>query len=107
MRSPISKVSTLLAACVMPIAPALASSHREAPNITELRKVDGTDFYMFRSYEPGRDQFVTLIANYQPDQGAGNGPNYYTLDPDAIYEMHIDNDGDAVENLTFQFKFTN
>jgi hypothetical protein len=89
------------------ITPALASSHREAPGITELRKVDGTDFYMFRSYEPGRAGFVTFIANYQPDQGPGAGPNYYTLDPDAIYEIHIDNDGDAIENLTFQFKITN
>ena len=97
----------LLTGAVLPLTPALASSHREAPNITELRKVDGTDFYMFRSYEPGREGFVTLIANYQPDQGPGNGPNYYTLDPDAIYEIHIDNDGDAVENVTFQFKITN
>ena len=85
----------------------LASSHREAPGITKTPKVDGTDFYMFRSYEPGREGFVTFIANYQPLQGPGDGPNYFTMDPDAIYEIHIDNDGDAVENLTFQFKFAN
>ena len=91
----------------VPTTSAIASSHREAPGITELRKVDATDFYMFRSYEPGREQYVTFIANYQPDQGPGNGPNYYTLDPDAIYEIHVDNDGDAAENLTFQFKITN
>lgn len=97
----------MMLACCIPFVPALASSHREAPNITELRKVDGTDFYMFRSYEPGRQDYVTLIANYQPDQGPGNGPNYYTLDPDAIYEIHIDSDGNAVEDITFQFKITN
>ena len=107
MRKTFRTAILLMASCAIPAAPVLASSHREAPNITELRKVDGTDFYMFRSYEPGKDTFVTLIANYQPDQGPGNGPNYYTLDPDAIYEIHVDNDGDAVENLTFQFKFTN
>ena len=45
---------------------ALASSHREAPFITTRPKVDGTDFYMFNSYEPGRAGYVTLIANYQP-----------------------------------------
>ena len=45
---------------------ALASSHREAPLITTMPKTDGTDFYMFRSYEPGRDGFVTMVANYQP-----------------------------------------
>ena len=55
-------------------SPSVASSHREAPAITELRKVDGTDFYMFRSYEPGREGFVTFIANYQPLQGPGDGP---------------------------------
>jgi hypothetical protein len=84
-----------------------ASSHREAPFITRHPKVDGTDFYMFRSYEPGRDAFVVLIANYQPLQDAYGGPNFYDMDPDALYEIHVDNDGDAVENLTFQFRFTN
>ena len=85
---------------------AQASSHREAPFITETPKVDGTDFYMFRSYEAGREGFVTLIANYLPLQDAYGGPNYFDLDDDAIYEIHIDNTGDAVEDLTFQFQFS-
>jgi len=84
---------------------ALASSHREAPFITEVPKVDGTDFYMFTSYEEGRSDFVTIIANYQPLQDAYGGPNYFTMDPDALYEIHIDNNGDAVEDITFQFQF--
>ncbi|WP_029891067.1 DUF4331 domain-containing protein [Polycyclovorans algicola] len=88
-------------------APALASSHREAPFITTSPKVDGTDFYMFRSYEEGREGFVTLIANYLPLQDAYGGPNYFALDPNALYEIHIDNDGDAVEDITFGFRFTN
>ncbi len=85
---------------------ALASSHREAPFITTSPKVDGTDFYMFRSYEPGRDGYVTLIANYQPLQDAYGGPNYFQMDPNALYEIHVDNNGDANEDLTFQFRFT-
>ena len=44
--------------------PSNASSHREAPAITETPKVDGTDLYMFRSYGPGREDFVTFSANY-------------------------------------------
>lgn len=84
-----------------------ASSHREAPFISELPKVDGTDFYMFRSYESGRQDFVTIIANYLPLQDAYGGPNYFQLDPDALYEIHIDNNGDAKEDLTFQFRFKN
>ena len=87
--------------------PVMGSSHREAPGITEMPKVDNTDVYAFRSYEPGREGFVTLISNFQPGENPGDGPNYYTMDPDAIYEIHIDNTGDAVEDLTYQFKFTN
>lgn len=99
--------STLAAALLASTSMAMASSHREAPGITEERKIDGTDLYMFRSYEPGREGFVTFIANYQPDQAPHGGPNYYTMDPDAIYEIHVDNDGDAIEDLTFQFDFDN
>jgi hypothetical protein len=84
-----------------------ASSHREAPLITEFPKVDGTDFYLFRSYEPGRENFVTFIANYIPLQVPYGGPNFFTFDPDALYEIHIDNNGDGQEDLTFQFRFQN
>jgi hypothetical protein len=105
----------LLAACAAGTAGlALASSHREAPFITTSPKVDATDFYMFRSYEGvaangsgGRSDYVTLIANYQPLQGPYGGPNYFSMDPNALYEIHIDNNGDAAEDITFQFRFAN
>jgi len=83
------------------------SSHREAPGITKTPKLDGTDFYMFRSYEPGRSGFVTLLANYLPLQDVYGGPNFFTMDPDAVYEIHIDNNGDGREDITFQFRFRN
>ena len=86
---------------------ALASSHREAPFITKNPKVDGTDFYLFNSYQASRSNFVTMIANYQPLQDPYGGPNYFSMDPEALYEIHIDNNGDAVEDLTFQFRFQN
>jgi len=86
---------------------AQASSHREAPFITTQPKVDGTDFYMFRSYEPGRTAYTTIIADYAPLQNPGDGPNYYTMDAAALYEIHIDQNADAVEDLTFQFQFQN
>ena len=85
---------------------ALASSHREAPFITNLPKVDASDFYMFNSYEVGRTGYVTLIANYQPLQSPYGGPNYFTMDPEALYEIHVDNNGDGQEDLTFQFRFS-
>ena len=84
-----------------------ASSHREAPFVTQLPKVDGTDFYAFRSYEPGREDYVTFVANYIPLQDPYGAPNYFTLDANALYEIHIDNNGDAQEDLTFQFRANN
>ena len=94
-------------ASLLPFAACTASSHREAPNITRHPTLDSTDFYLFNSYEPGRDGYVTLLANYIPLQQPYGGPNYFAMDPAALYEIHIDNDGDARENLTFQFRFTN
>ena len=84
-----------------------ASSHREAPNITRMPTVDASDFYLFNSYEAGRDDYVTLIANYIPLQDAYGGPNYFAMDPHAVYSIHIDNDGDAMANLSFNFRFSN
>ncbi|MGS0759293.1 DUF4331 family protein, partial [Roseateles sp. GG27B] len=72
---------------------------------TTSPKVDATDFYMFMSYETGRTDYVTMIANYSPLQDAYGGPNYFALDPDALYEIHLDTNGDAKEDLTFQFRF--
>ena len=99
-----SAVGALLAGAV---GAAAASSHGEAPFIKERPKVDGTDLYAFASYEPGREGYVTLIANYQPVQDAYGGPNYFSMDPEAIYEIHVDNDGDAIEDVSFLFDFDN
>ncbi len=107
---------SIASACILTLTAgaAIASSHREAPFITTSPKVDGTDFYMFRSYEGvsasgagGRSDYVTLISNYQPLQGPYGGPNYFSLDPNALYEIHLDNNGDAKEDITFQFRFAN
>ncbi len=99
--------TTAITSGILLISPAFASSHREAPGVAKMPKVDNTDVYAFRSYEPGRQDYVTLIANFQPGESPGDGPNYYSMDPDALYEIHVDNTGDAVEDLTFQFKFNN
>ena len=104
-----SNRSCLVAAAVAALLPyaATASSHREAPNIAHFPTVDSTDFYLFNSYEADRAGYVTILANYIPLQQPYGGPNYFAMDPSALYEIHIDNDGDAAENLTFQFRFTN
>lgn len=96
----------LVAAAMFSLQPGHASSHREAPLITSTPKLDGTDFYFFNSYEAGRSDFVTIIANFLPLQDAYGGPNYFALDTNSVYEIHIDNNGDAQEDLTYQFSFS-
>jgi len=103
---------TLLAATIatlalnaVSISSVHASSHREAPFITSMSKVDGSDFYMFRSYEAGQEDNITLIANYYPLQAGYGGPNYFDMETNALYQIHIDNNGDAEEDITFSFQF--
>jgi hypothetical protein len=106
MKKPL-RLITLAVATALSAGAAQASSHREAPNITRLPAVDATDFYFFNSYEPGREGYVTVLANYLPLQDPYGGPNYFALDAGALYEIHLDSNGDAKEDLTFQFRFRN
>jgi hypothetical protein len=80
-----------------------ASSHREAPLITEDPTMDNTDVYVFRS--PDAPNTITILANYIPLEEPANGPNFYNFSPAGVYEIHIDNNGDAKEDITYQFQF--
>ena len=80
------------------------SSHREAPEISKDPVAYSTDVYAFVS--PDQPDTVTLIANYIPLQGPAGGPNFYEFGDDVLYEIHIDNDGDAKPDVTYQFRFT-
>ena len=80
-----------------------ASSHREAPLISMDPMADNTDLYAFRS--PDRPDTVTIIANYIPLESPAGGPNFPAFDDTVLYEIHIDNDGDAEDDLTYQFRF--
>jgi hypothetical protein len=80
-----------------------ASSHRDAPLITEDPLADNTDVYAFVS--PARPDAVTLIANYIPLEEPGEGPNHYRFSDSVLYEIMVDTDGDGKENLTYQFEF--
>jgi len=104
--NPSVRMAAAIAAASLPLL-SVASSHREAPFIAGLPRVDATDLYLFRSYEPGRQGFITLIANYIPFQEPGGGPNFYGLDTQALYQINVDNSGFAVANLSFQFRFSN
>src|SRR5438552_757204 len=102
-------VVTLAAAlAVPPAAPqsANAASHREAPLISLDPPADITDFFMFRSYEPGNEDKVVLIMDVIPGEEPSSGPNYWNFDPNVTYSFNIDNNGDGVANdIRFNFRF--
>src|ERR1700739_1182397 len=79
------------------------SSHREAPEISKDPVADRADVYAFVS--PDQPDSVTLIANYIPLEGPAGGPNFYAFGDDVLYEIHVDNDGDARPDVTYQFLF--
>jgi hypothetical protein len=64
---------------------ARAASHREAPLISMDPEADITDFFMFRSYEPGHEKNVVLIMDVIPGEEPSAGPNYYNFDPNVLY----------------------
>ncbi len=83
---------------------AVASSHREAPMIIADPEADNTDVYTFVS--PDKPDTVTMIADFNPFENPGNGPHFYRFGDDVLYEIHVDNVGDAQSHITYQFRFT-
>jgi hypothetical protein len=81
------------------------SSHREAPGISKDPVADSSDLYAFVS--PDDPTTVTILANYVPLQGPAGGPNFYEFGDDVLYAIHIDNNGDGQDDITFLLKFTN
>src|SRR5690349_6139435 len=99
------KLSTIRLVALFLLIPAglYASSHREAPITALDRTADVTDWYAFVSYDhPDR---VTMILNVDPFLEPSNGPNYFPLDPNVLYEMKVDNNHDGIEDVAFQFRF--
>src|SRR3954470_16177756 len=82
---------------------ALASSHREAPLISADPLADNTDVYAFVS--PDAQDTVTLIANWIPLEAPAGGPNFYKFGDDVLYDINVDNNGDAKDDIVFEFRF--
>jgi hypothetical protein len=80
------------------------SSHREAPEVSKDPVADSCDLYAFVS--PDTPDRVTMIANYVPLQGPDGGPNFYEFGDGVLYEINVDNNGDGVADVTYQFQFT-
>ena len=101
---------TLLAASALALTaasamPAKASSHREAPMIAGMPRLDASDFYMFRSYEKNRSDYVTMIADYVPLQDPGGGPNFYQMEQNGYYDINVDQTGSGKPTFAFRFRF--
>src|SRR5256886_3632039 len=79
------------------------SSHREAPAIPKNPVADNTDLYVF--VDPADTSKVTILANFIPLEEPAGGPNFFQFGDDVLYEILIDNDGDGVEDVTYQFRF--
>ncbi len=90
---------------VMATSPGYAANHREAPITALDHKADITDVYAFRSYDGVGVPKVTLIMCVDPLQEPGNGPNWWPFDSEILYELKVDNNNDAVEDVVFQFRF--
>ena len=80
-----------------------ASSHREAPLISEDPTADNTDLYAFRS--PDKPNTLTIVSNWIPGEDPAAGPNYYTFSQSARYNIHIDRNGDGKPDTTYTFRF--
>src|SRR5215208_6631228 len=101
-------VSLTVLALMVGTAPTVsrAASHREAPLISMDPTADITDFFMFRSYEAGRDDNIVLIMDVIPGEEPSAGPNYYNFDPSVLYAINIDNDQDGnADDIRFEFQF--
>jgi len=83
---------------------ARASSHSEAPLISQDPRADNTDLYAFVS--PDNTNTVSIVANYIPLEAPASGPNFPSFDDSVLYEIKIDNDGDGADDLAYQFRFT-
>src|SRR6478672_3890683 len=79
------------------------SSHREAPGISQDPVADNADVYAFVS--PDDPTSVTILSNFVPLQGPAGGPNFFEFGDDVLYSIFIDNDGDALPDITYQFQF--
>src|SRR5215467_14532450 len=89
---------------------ALAANHREAPITALDHKADITDLYAFVSYSANQapnttPSKVTFILNVDPLLEPANGPNWFPFDSDILYEIHVDNDHDALADVSFQIRF--
>ena len=106
MKQYFKKLSAMLLCATAFAMNASASSHREAPLISNDPLADNTDVYAFRS--PADSSKIILIANYIPFEHPAGGPNYYNFGENIRYEIHVDNNtATPGDDIIYRFTFTN
>jgi hypothetical protein len=83
---------------------ALASSHREAPAISNDPAADNTDVYAWVA--PGTRDKLFLIANYVPLEEPAGGPNFHGFSDDVRYEVHVTKGTTLNDFVTYRVEFS-
>ena len=83
-----------------------ASSHRDAPLISEDPTADNTDLYAWRS-DSSSQQYLNIVSNWIPGEDPAAGPNYYRFSSTARYDIYLDQNGDGKPDITWRFRFQN
>ena len=96
--------AAVVGTCMIDVPVSIPANHREAPITAIDQKADITDWFAFVSYD--NPTKVTMILNVDPFLDPGNGPNYHPFDPEILYEMKVDNNFDADEDIKIQFRFS-
>jgi hypothetical protein len=81
-----------------------ASSHREAPLISDDPKADTTDVWAFVS-EDAPDS-VNIIGSWIPFEEPAGGPNFYPFADNTAYDINIDNNGNARADIIYRWVFS-
>ena len=93
-------IAAMLATALIPSV-VQGSSHREAPLISEDPTADNTDLYAWRT----DNDTVTIVANFIPLEEPAGGPNFSNFSENVLYQIKVDNTGDARPDVTYQFRF--
>lgn len=94
-------LAALAASLAYAAMPSNAADHLDAPAVKKDGRTDITDLYAFRSME--NPDNTVLIMDVNPLAGVVSGT---TFDPKGSYEFLVDNDGDAVADVTLTATFT-
>ena len=82
----------------------LASDHQDTPEVELSPRFDVNDVYAFPAATPGR--VVLVLGTSSPITPAKTPSFTFGTKEQELYQIKVDNTGDAVEDLVFQLTFT-